>query len=372
MALLLIDIQSFAEGSTPVLPLETHAISGYLLQQGIRHTLKIREPGNEKALREYADHYEITQVALLADRLSQEQLTGILDTLWEAGFRKTNAIALLRRCKEEEAAHWFDAGIHFICYTSFAAALTELINTLNIPLNPFLDQSQGLMFRNYFGNTVKNETIAAAWSTSWIKWETIDWQPWIQKIKEETGSFLVQVPVFWNGNSLTASDRYKYIREIKTHLLPDGFWWEGDFSGDIPADLPATLHFKPGNQLVYDANPAAFPWYLPEQVIKVKPRGKFGLILPGYKTLTTAEVVLLGNLIPGEWQAGQWENGQPAWIRKGIWSLEEKRYNPALQKQVRYLSSAWKYHAFLKKSRFFHPIEIIYATKMWYHRIALS
>lgn len=139
------------------LPRELSIYSAALNQAGIKHTKYDTLPVKNDAFREYLFTQRFERVCLHIPRGCAEKAIRLITFIKQTEELKNTSVVVLGSGIIGNENALFDAGASIILHDGNEHSLVQLINTLQTPFNPFLDEVKGITFRNVLGNAVKQE-----------------------------------------------------------------------------------------------------------------------------------------------------------------------------------------------------------------------
>lgn len=137
------------------LPRELSIYSAALLQAGIKHTRYDTLQVKNDAFREYLFTQRFERICIHIPEGCIEKAIDLIGYIKQTEELKNTSIICLGPGVNKHENVLFDAGVSIILHDGNEQSLVHLINTLQTPFNPFLDEVKGITFRNVLGNSVK-------------------------------------------------------------------------------------------------------------------------------------------------------------------------------------------------------------------------
>jgi hypothetical protein len=139
------------------LPRQLSIYSAALNQAGIKHTKYDTLPIKINAFREYLFTQRFERICLHIPQGCAEKAIQLITFIKQTEELKNTSIIVLGPGIIGNENALFDTGASIILHDGNEQSLVNLINTLQTPFNPFLDEVKGITFRNVLGNSVKQE-----------------------------------------------------------------------------------------------------------------------------------------------------------------------------------------------------------------------
>jgi len=140
----------------PSLPLALLSTSAFLKQKGIQHEVYDSTFQSYQELCGFLSRGRFSRVVVYVDRTTRETTVKLIRYIREQPELKEMYVILCGSDACDHGEFYIEAGGDIFLTGEAEETLAELINTLNTPMNPFLDKVDGIAFRNYFGKVVFN------------------------------------------------------------------------------------------------------------------------------------------------------------------------------------------------------------------------
>lgn len=134
--------------------------SAALNQAGIKHTKYDTLPVRNNAFRKYLFTQRFERICLHIPQGCTKKAIQLIRYIKQSEELKNSSVVVLGSGIIGYEYELFDAGTSNILHNGNEQSLVQLINTLQTPFNPFLDEVKGITFRNVLGNLVKQEEVA--------------------------------------------------------------------------------------------------------------------------------------------------------------------------------------------------------------------
>ncbi|MCX7744478.1 MAG: hypothetical protein N2167_07940 [Flavobacteriales bacterium] len=137
------------------LPRELSIYSAAFHQAGIKHTRYDTLLIKNDAFKEYLFTQRFERICLHIPEGCIDKAINLISFIKQTEELKNTSIICLGLGVNKYENVLFDAGVSIILHDGNEHSLVHLINTLQTPFNPFLDEVKGITFRNVLGNLIK-------------------------------------------------------------------------------------------------------------------------------------------------------------------------------------------------------------------------
>jgi radical SAM superfamily enzyme YgiQ (UPF0313 family) len=141
----------------PYPPLGLLYISAYLKKQKLEHQVFDTTFSGFDALTELLHREKFRQVGIYTNLMTKLNVLKLIRYIRAQDDLKNMYIILGGPDVRYNAEQYCEAGADILVIGEGEQTMAELVNTLNTPMNPFLDQVDGIAFKNYFGKVVFNK-----------------------------------------------------------------------------------------------------------------------------------------------------------------------------------------------------------------------
>lgn len=153
---------------------------------------------------------------------------------------------------ENYPEEYLGLGIDEVVVGESQQTITELLNTLSVPFNPFLDHVKGIKYKNALGEvhtTPEREKMASLEHLPWPARKQLDIESYLKKTKKEYGERILNIGTHYNRNGTcgeltleayeqevikkSATDFVLEMKAVWEQYRPDLFFIEDDhFAGN--------------------------------------------------------------------------------------------------------------------------------------------
>jgi anaerobic magnesium-protoporphyrin IX monomethyl ester cyclase len=141
----------------PYPPLGMLYISAYLQKSKIEHDVFDSTFSNFEALTQQIEEKKYKQIGIYTNMLTKINVIKLIRFIRSKENIKETTIILGGPDVRYNTEEYINEGADMIVLGEGEETMTDLINTLNTPFNPFLDKVKGIAFKNYFGKVTYNE-----------------------------------------------------------------------------------------------------------------------------------------------------------------------------------------------------------------------
>lgn len=231
----------------PYPPLGLLSISAYLKQQGLAHEVFDTTFSDFDSLCRHIANGKFAQVALYTNLMTKLNVLRIIRYIRDTPELRNTWIILGGPDVRYNTESYIAAGADIIVTGEGEETMAELINTLNVPMNPFLDQVNGIAFKNYFGHVVQNperEKIRDLDALPFPNRDAIPLQRYLDAWKKAHGHSAVNISTQrgcpytcrWCSTAVYGQSYRRRspasvcdeIREIQAKYNPDTLWFVDD------------------------------------------------------------------------------------------------------------------------------------------------
>lgn len=141
----------------PYPPLGILSISSFLNVNKINHDVFDTTFSSWEELKKHILINKYKQIGIYTNLMTKVNVLRLISFIRHEESLKNMYIILGGPDVRYNAESYIEAGADFIVIGEGEQTMLELINNLNTPMNPFLDQLKGIVFKNYFGKIIFNE-----------------------------------------------------------------------------------------------------------------------------------------------------------------------------------------------------------------------
>lgn len=140
----------------PYPPLGLLYISAYLHKNKVAHDVFDSTFSSFDTLKQHLKEHSYNQIGIYTNLVTKLNVLRLIRYIRSDETLKDLYIILGGPDVRYNAEDYIRAGADFIVIGEGEETMLELVSTLNTPMNPFLDQVNGIAFKNYFGDVVYN------------------------------------------------------------------------------------------------------------------------------------------------------------------------------------------------------------------------
>lgn len=217
----------------PYPPLDILYISSFLQKSKIEHDVFDSTFSNFETLTQQILQKKYKQVGIYTNLLTKISVMKVIAFIKSKDDLKDTTIILFGPDIGSNTEEYIEHGANMIVISEAEETMKDLINTLNIPVNPFLDKVASIAFKNYFGKIVFTSEREATTEIDELPFpnrDRIDIKKYLSvwRSKHNTNVLNVNTQRGQNNIQRSAQNVCNELEEIKKKYYPDTIKFDDD------------------------------------------------------------------------------------------------------------------------------------------------